>query len=319
MKLRRMINLVRNENMKLAHSISTWIMMGILVAIIVTVGMLFKFGNNQAPTSDWKSDITIQNQAIKESINQPEMPKTQKDSLTKDLQTNEYRLKHDIQPIQNNSLWGFVEGASSSLIALISLFAIVMGGRIVANEFSGGTIKLLLIRPSKRWKILLSKYLAVIGYILLMLLVLFLVSFLLGGILFSFKGAGIPFLTNANGKITEVNMIVHIVQLYGLQCIGLLMMVTLAFMISTVFHTSAMAIGIGVFLLTVGNGITMVLSKYAWSKYILFANMDLNQYINGRPLVEGMTMKFSIIVLIGYFIIFNAISYIGFTKRDIVA
>ena len=123
----------------------------------------------------------------------------------------------------------------------------------------------------------------------------------------------------SGGKITEVNMIAHIVQLYGLQCISLVMMVTLAFMISTVFRNSAMAIGIGVFLLTVGNAITMLLTRYNWSKYILFANTDLNQYINGQPLVKGMTMTFSIIVLIVYFIIFNVISYLGFTKRDIVA
>jgi ABC-2 type transport system permease protein len=80
-----------------------------------------------------------------------------------------------------------------------------------------------------------------------------------------------------------------------------------------------MAIGIGVFLLTVGNVITMLLSRYNWSKYILFANTDLNQYIDGKPIVDGMTMTFSIIVLIVYFVIFNVISYVGFTKRDIVA
>ena len=67
MKLRKMINLVRNENMKLSHSISTWIMMGILVLIIVIVGLLSRFAGNQAPKSDWKADITIQNQDIKKS------------------------------------------------------------------------------------------------------------------------------------------------------------------------------------------------------------------------------------------------------------
>ena len=91
---------------------------------------------------------------------------------------------------------GICRRNASGVISLIALFAIVMGGGIVANEFSEGTIKLLLIRPSKRWKILLSKYISVIGYTLLMLLVLLVVSFLLGGILFSFKGAGTPFLTN---------------------------------------------------------------------------------------------------------------------------
>lgn len=318
MKLHKMINLVRNENMKLSHSISTWIMMGILVLIIVVAGLLTRFTGPQAPKSDWKAELTIQNQDIKKSLVSPEAPKEYKDALKKNLQTNEYRLENDIAPVQNNSLWGFVEGMGG-VISLIALFAIVMGGKIVANEFSEGTIKLLLIRPSKRWKILLSKYIAVIGYTLLMLLVLFIVSFLLGGILFSFSGAGTPFLTNSSGKIAEVNMIVHILELYGLKSINLIMMVTLAFMISTVFRNSSMATGVGVFLLTVGNVITMLLTKYNWSKYILFANTDLNQYISGEPLVKGMTMKFSIIVLIAYFIIFNVISYIGFTKRDIVA
>ncbi|MBU3180272.1 ABC transporter permease [Clostridium psychrophilum] len=317
--MRNLINLVRNENMKLAHHTSTWVMMGIMVILIVVAGLVTRFAVPQASASNWKADITTEDQFIKQMIAKPETVKTQKDAAVKQLQTNEYRLKHDVQPIQSNSLWGFVEGIASNFISLIALFAIVMGGGIVANEFSGGTIKPLLIRPSKRWKILLSKYIAVIEHIILMLLVLLALSFILGGILFSFKGAGTPLLTNSSGVITEINMVSHIVQLYGLESINLLMMVTLSFMISTVFHNSAMAIGIGVFLLTVGNVITVVLARYDWSKYILFANTNLNQYISGEPLVKGMTMTFSITVLIVYFIIFNTISYIGFTKRDIVA
>ncbi len=317
--MRNIINLVRNENMKLSHSISTWIMIGILVISTVAFGFVVRGGGNEALKSDWKADITIQNKEIKKELSNPEVSKREKDKLEKDLQTNEYRLKHDIQPIQGNSVLGFVE-ASSMLIFLISLFAIVMGGGIVANEFSGGTIKLLLIRPSKRWKILLSKYISVLGYTLFMLLVLLVVSFLIGGTLFSFKGAGTPFLTNVGGKITEVNMIAHIVEVYGLQCISLVMMVTLAFMISTVFRSSSMAIGIGVFLLTTAPLITQQLcGKFNWAKYILFANTNLDQYITGQPLVKGMTMNFSITVLIAYFIVFNVVAYAVFIKRDIVA
>ncbi|MGH4117586.1 ABC transporter permease [Clostridium sp.] len=314
-----MINLVRNENMKLSHSISTWIMMGILVLIIVVVGLLYRFTGTQEPTTDWKADVTTQNESFKKSLNQPGVPKIVKDSTTKEIQNNEYRLENNIEPVKSNSLWGFV-GTGSAIISLISLFAIILGGKIVANEFSDGTIKLLLIRPSKRWKILLSKYIAVIGQIILMLLVLFVVSFVLGGILFSFKGASTPYLSNSGGKITEISMVAHIVQIYGLQCVNLLMMVTLAFMISSVFRNSAMAIGIGVFLLTIVQPVMLALSmKFDWVKFILFANTDLNQYITGVPLIEGMTMTFSIIVLLVYFIIFNTISYLGFTKRDIVA
>lgn len=315
-----MINLIHNENMKLAHSISTWIMMGILVLIVVAVGLVARFGGNESPKNDWKATITVETQAMKKSLESPQTSERRKDILTKEIQINEYRLKNNLPPVQGDSLWGFVEWAANNMIPIIALFAIVMGGGIVANEFSGGTIKLLLIRPSKRWKILLSKYISIIGYTLLMLLVLLILAFVLGGTLFSFKGAGMSYLTNIGGRVTEVNMILHILELCGLQCISLIMMVTLAFTISTVFRNSAMAIGIGVFLFTVGSTITMLLaSRYDWAKYILFANTDLTQYISGEPLITGMTLTFSIIVLIVYFMSFNVISYLGFTKRDVVA
>ncbi|MCB2343262.1 hypothetical protein [Clostridium estertheticum] len=110
--MRNIINLIRNENMKLSHSISTRIMIGILVISTVAFGFLFRFVGNEAPKSDWKADITIQNQTIKKDLANPKASKEGKDKLGKDLQTNEYRLKHDIQPIQDKSVLGFVEGSS---------------------------------------------------------------------------------------------------------------------------------------------------------------------------------------------------------------
>ena len=315
-----MIKLVRNENMKLGRSLSTWIMMGILVLIIIAAGFILKYNTKDTEKTDWKADtkkqLEVDKKDLKELTNEPQFVK---DNIETSIQLNEYRLKHNIPPIQDDSLWGFVEGCSKALVSLIALFAIVMGGGIVANEFSNGTIKLLLIRPSKRWKILLSKYISVLGYALFMLVILLITSILLGGILFGFGGIDIPYLTHSNGQIQEVNMLMHVLATCGLECINLVMMVTLAFMISSVFRNGAMAIGIGVFLLTVGNMITMMLARFDWAKYILFANTNLNQYIDGQPLIEGMTMQFSIIVLIVYFVIFQAIAYFGFIKRDITA
>jgi len=312
-----MMNLVLNENMKLRKSASTWIMMGILVLIIGIAGLIFKFGIGGTASGDWKEDLEASNQEMKASMSQEGIPKSVVETLQVEIDKNNYRIDNDIPPIKDNSIWGFVSGATGSLVSIIALFAIIMGGRIVANEFSNGTIKLLLIRPVKRWKVLVSKYISLLLYTLLMLLVLFVVSFLFGGILFGFKGVDTPFLEMTGGVIREVSMTLHLFKVIALSCVNLIMMVTLAFMISTVSRNSGLAIGIGVFLLMIGNVITMVLSQFEWSKFILFANVDLNQHINGTPIVEGMTMTFSVIVLIVYFVIFNAISYLGFTKRDI--
>ncbi len=244
--------------------------------------------------------------------------KSEKIYLENQIKVNEYSIKNNKKPVANNTLWGFVNN-SSNFIILISLFTIIIGSGIVANEFSSGTIKLLLIRPSKRFKILLSKYLTVMCYALFMLIILFVTSFLLGGILFSFKGVSDPFIKYSNGHITEVNMVAHTIGVYGLQCVNLVMMVSLAFMIATVFRNSGIAIGVGVFLLTIGVPVTGLLAQhFNWAKYILFAN-DLSQYSNGNLIIDGMTMTFSIVVISIYFIIFNAISIVGFNNRDVAA
>ena len=112
-------------------------------------------------------------------------------------------------------------------------------------------------------------------------------------------------------------MVGHIFTTYAYACVDLLMMVTFAFMISTVFRNSALAVGTSIFLLFTGNVLVSLLSNYSWVKYVLFANTDLTQYIKGVPLVAGMTVKFSLIVLTLYFIAFMATSWVFFSKRDI--
>jgi len=244
------------------------------------------------------------------------LAKSIKDQNEKQIKLNEYRIQNDIPPVSQKSLWGFVS-ASKGSISLIALFVIIIGAGTVALEFSSGTIKLLLIRPVKRWKILLSKYIATLLSALGMLILLFVVSFILGGIVFSFEGVTQPYLAYTNGVVQETNIIVQTLVHYGLACAEMLMMVTFAFMVSAVFRNNALAIGLSLFLLYTGNVLVMIFSKYAWVKYILFANTNLSQYIDGVPVTEGMTMGFSLAVLAVYFVIFNLISWITFIKRDI--
>ena len=319
----RMLNLIKNENMKLYHRVSTWVMAIILIIVVIAVGLIIKYAipDDNNNTTDWKAQLTEQNLMYEETLNNPSLPEYNKNSAEKGLKINNYKIDNNIPPIENSSLWGFVKMIAPGCISLISLFTIIVAGGIVANEFSKGTIKLLLIRPYKRWKILTSKYLSVLLYCIFMIIILFIISFITGGLLFGFKGVSQPYIAYYNGNIHEVNMVAHVFGVYGLSCINLLMMVSFAFMISTVFRNSALSIGLAIFLTFVGSNITAVLAmlKVNWAKYILFANTDLTQYIDGIPLIDGMTMQFSIIVLIIYFLLFNSISYIGFKKRDVAA
>ena len=89
-------------------------------------------------------------------------------------------------------------------------------------------------------------------------------------------------------------------------------------MISAVFRNSSLAIGLSIFLMFTGAELTGLLAmKFDWAKYILFANTDLMQYFEGVPMVEGMTLTFSVIMIVIYFILFQSLAYVVFKKRDV--
>lgn len=316
--MNKMFNLIRNENMKLYGRISTWVMVGLLVIILIGMGSILKIFDKTTSNANWKEDLKKQNETLQTTMSQMGNIKASKDAYTQMIKVNEYRIEHDIAPENSKTLWGFV-ASGANVVSFISLFTIIIGAGMVAGEFSEGTIKLLLIRPSKRWKILLSKYLSTLLSTLFMLAVLFVVSFIVGGIFFGFSGLSNPHLSYNNGTVQEISMISYVFSLYGYNCVNLLMMATLAFMISTVFRNNALAIGIAIFLMFTGSTIVQLLAQYDWVKYILFANTNLQVYSDGTPLVKGMTLGFSIAVLAVYYIIFMAISWLGFTKRDVAA
>ncbi len=318
MKLSNLIHLIQNENMKIYRRIATLVMIGLLILLVIVVGVIENYISSDQ-TSNWRSNIVAENQRMNQILqSQTFVPKAQKDQFDKQIAINNYRLEHDIPPIQSKTLWGFMND-TTNLISLITLFTIIIAAGSVAGEFSWGTIKLLLIRPVIRSKILLSKYLASILFAFILLVILFISSFLFGGLLFGFKNVNLPYLSFTNGNVVETNMVFHIISLYGYSTINLVMMTTFAFMISTVFRSSSLAIGLAIFLMFTGEQIVVLLSKYQWVKYLLFANTDLTQYIDGVPLVKGMTLQFSIIMLVLYFVAFNALSWITFNKRDIAA
>ncbi|MBA2869770.1 ABC-2 type transport system permease protein [Anoxybacillus calidus] len=313
------ISLIQNENMKIYRRMSTWVMIGLLALATIAGALMIKGTHKEEATGDWKKQIIAENQTLKAQLSEGNMPKAYNKQLEKQLRINEYRLEHELKPIASNSFWGFVV-ESSNLIEFITLFTIVIAAGSVANEFSWGTIKLLLIRPASRSKILLSKYAATILFAVCMLLFLLISSFIVSAVVFGVENVRDPYLAYQDGRVVETSMILHVLSVYGLNSVNLVMMVTFAFMISTVFRNSSFAIGLAIFLMFTGSQITMLLAaKFEWAKYSLFANTNLMQYIDGIPPVEGMTMSFSIMMLLVYFAAFNSLTWLIFKKRDIAA
>lgn len=319
-----MLNLIKNEWMKIFRRPGTYVMIGLLVLFVSLAGAFIKYQETRGTVPDnenWKQGLQMEIEAKKGELEQMQgsIPKSVISQYERDIAISEYRIEHDISPNVDYSLWSFVND-TAGMIDFVGLFTIIIAAGIVASEFNWGTIKLLLIRPIKRWKILAAKYITVLIFGLLMIALLFAYSSLLGTLLFGMPENSIPYLSYYEGKITEQSMSIHLLIYYVLQSIGTFMLATMAFMISAVFRNSSLAIGLSVFLLFMGGQVTQLIAmKYSWAKYILFANTNLLQYFEGTPMVDGMTLPFSVTMLVIYFIVFLLLAHFVFKKRDVAA
>lgn len=303
--------------MKIYLRLRTWILVGILVVLVAGISITTKAMSNRS-TDGWEDRARHSIAANQQRLNDPNLPGLAKEEIERSIIVNQYRLEKEIPPA-DNTLWGMVL-QMSQLIQIVTIFTVVIAADIVAGEFTAGTIKLLLIRPASRSKVLLSKYLSTILFSLLLLVVLFFSAFLLNGFLYGFTEVGSPYLyVDQSMRVQESNMLLHAWSTYALRSVELVMVVTLAFMISTVFRSSSLAIGLSLLLLFLGQGITLFFIRWPWGKFWLFANTDLTQYIEGTPLAEGMSMSFSVAVLIAYFLFLNLLSWSIFKKRDVAA
>lgn len=85
------------------------------------------------------------------------------------------------------------------LVTLLALVMIVVAGGIIANEFSQGTIKFLLINPVRRGKILWSKYLCCLSLLAGLFFLLFGLETLFLGFSYGFSAYGGQYVQVING------------------------------------------------------------------------------------------------------------------------
>lgn len=201
---------------------------------------------------------------------------------------------------------------------MVIIFAIVIAADVVSSEYTNGTIKLLLIRPHSRTKILFSKYIAVILFSLFLLLILFITGYNVNAF---FYGTGdlnrTDLFLNPEGQVTEMNVFIQVMKMYGFSFFPILSYTTLAFTLSTILCNSALAVGVSLFMMIVGNSMIEATTKIAWLKYLPFANSDISLYIFHLPPRPEMTLGFSLSVLLVYIVIFFGVSWVIFIWRDV--
>ena len=97
-------------------------------------------------------------------------------------------------------------------------------------------------------------------------------------------------------------------------------MATLAFTISSLMRSSAVAIGVSIFAMMGGSIIDSILSqvlKVDWGRYLIFSNIDLVNIAQGNSIYEGQTLGFAIAVLAVHMVVFLLAAWDGFVRREV--
>lgn len=312
-----MYPLLANENLKIYSRVRTWVLAALVLVAIGLTGWVL--AAHPSPVSaNWKASLRTTDASLKKEIAEDgaRMPRAVVEQLKSQIAVNQYYIAHNLAPGRETG-WTFARTAEN-IVSVSTVFVLVIAGDIVASEFAGGTIKMLLTQPVSRTRILLAKYVAVLLFGLFLLAFTLAISVLIGGLLFGFHGANAPFIyVNDHATLERMPSFLYLLVQYGFNLVTIVMTVTIAFMISTIFRSSAIAITISVLVVFVGSTLVAALSRYHFVKYILFTNMNLSQYMQNGPIVKGMTLEFSVFMLIAYFVVLNFLSWLFFVKRDV--
>ena len=239
-----------------------------------------------------------------------------------------YSLKNNKPQLDNiEDARSILNTVSNQHIILTILTLIIIGGGIIATEFSKGTIRLLLIRPVSRGKVLFSKLLAllIIGYGIIISAIL--ISTIVSGIIFGFKTLGIPILKVASDKIIEVSFIQYLAQNVLLTSMSFVFITALVFMLSTVTKNIAISVALSMILYLGSMPLTAILLtmniKWIANTFLPYINQA---FFNLMPsFVEILRVKSGVklnsyngaIQLFLISIVLIGIAFITFIKKDI--
>lgn len=303
----------------------------------------FSWYGYRYPELSWRND---QIQTIRENkltllsgvLNEAPIDRTTRAKLQQEIDVAIERLQTDTPPVSVTGFAGLMDG-STGWISLISLLAIVFAGGLVASEFHSGTIKLLLITPHRRAKVFWAKVLLMLEVIGFTALAMFVVAFLLSGVLTGFDDLTAVQVLPLFGHIVRMPYLLLVALKYVLYLVPVVLFMSLSLLLSTVTRNSAVAIAVSLLLMYGGQMVITLMASLSselgivvpGAAFLPFASTDLSVYLpsasSSTDLLTAMglsgtvdphmTLGFSLIVLLVYIVCFLWIARDSFCRRDI--
>ena len=270
-------------------------------------------------------DVRINTVGMDRNLNEPNMPyqdKVSKQKMIEESEIAKYILetKQDVE--KQASLRGILLNVFDEYSIFIIIFIIMIAGGIVSSEFEKGTVKMLLVKPYKRGKILLAKYIVSLLMILFIFVITVVFQVIVGGVVFGFDSLSIPAVVynfNTNSVVTY-NMFEYVLIIAVNKLPIYVLLTTLSFALSSIFANTVIAVVLPILGNVASAVINQLASMYSIRQLAVFPtlNWDFTQFLFGRlPAYEFTSLGFAVCVCVVYWAIMVSVAWIAFRKREI--
>lgn len=258
----------------------------------------------------------------------------EKEELEDNIKIMEYEIENQIGTGEDSLIAGSaIMSMISTGVSIITILVIILAGGAISSELSSGTIKSLIISPTKRWKIFTAKFLSIttVGiFASLVSLIVALISFLI------FFGTGDmdPYVFAVGGKVHSIPFLIYML-IYTLLCfIDVFVFMSFAFMLSIITKNTAASVGVALGTYFAGGFTFGIISSLFYSKWMnfvpftnmgiadrIFTNSSVMEYANqagaGSVLSNTPSVLFSSIYFVVLVVCMLWIGFDSFTRKDI--
>lgn len=333
-----MLKLISNELKKTLFRIRTYISMVLIVIIAGSMALLPILLTDSSVSKsingdDWKQETfnhmeeleKNRQSALKkiEEGNDPEslevmMHQAEYNELSEEIEKLTYSIDHHIPPVSNNNLFNNLLSASQSS-TLITILIIIIAASILSDEYRYGTIKLLLIRPPSRIKILLSKLIAISIFIGLFMFLAD-ISTLIVSLFVTDINASLDYVFSGSDKeIQHANFLLLFASNLVAQFFTILIIAILTFTLSTIISSTALVISLSLAIYFIADPVLLLLEQYSdIGNFLWFNYWKLNHFI--APYSQADTSLLTAILVNSlYCLPLIIVAFYGFKRKDILS
>lgn len=330
--------MVENEVIKTIFKKRLILIFGILAVLITlfSYGQKYTIDKNKDQLSkrlgvsvnyDWKKLTEQQIINTKNRLDSPYITDSEKASLNVRIGQLQYYIDNDINPVDSSAAKFSSKFMEQAIFMFLPLLIVMLAADMVSGEATTGTIKLLLTRSVPRWKILASKYIALLILEVIVLVFSLVLSVIISGIFFGYGGWLEPVAAGfrvIEGKLDTQGVInvpqwQYTLMVYALAHFVAIVIGSISFMVSVLVKSTSSSIGVMMSTLVGGSILSYFIADWEITRYFFMVNLRLTDYLSGsvQP-IQGINMVFSVTVLAVWAIAALVISFVRFTKQDIL-